>query len=193
MADMPVPDDDLDPDQDPTADVQSGLFGKMTATGDFVGRGLPDGFRRAWDHWLTQFVAPRLQQDMAGPAGGLRFRLVSGGRVAAGVILPSQDSVGRRFPLSLLLLAADLPGPAGLDIWCDAAVALDHSQLPDDLWADLDALPVPQGDGGRDALLLWAQAVPVQSADPVSPEAALDALWSAGLAAAAECQTPDDA
>ncbi len=160
--------------------AQPGFFGKIPSTGDFVGRGLPDSFRRSWDLWLTRHIAPRQKMAAHGPDGGLRFRLVSGGRVAAGVIVPSVDSVGRRFPVSLVLVASNLPAPDALDPWCDAAIALDRHQAPDDLWADLDALPVPSGDGPTDVLLLWTKGQEVLAADPVAPAQALDRLWPAG-------------
>ena len=74
----------------------AGFFGKLPATGDFVCRGLPDAFRKPWDSWLTRYIAPLQRGGHSFPQGGLRFRLPSGGHLAAGVILPSQlDSLPR--------------------------------------------------------------------------------------------------
>lgn len=136
----------------------SGYFGKLPTTGDFVSRGLPDGFRRSWDAWLTRWIAPLQRDGSTFPPGGLRFRLVSGSRLAAGVILPSEDSAGRLFPFSLLLIADGNLSQPGIDSWCDAALALPTlATSPDDLWLALDALAIPLPDGpATGALQLWS-------------------------------------
>ncbi|MCX7888230.1 MAG: type VI secretion system-associated protein TagF [Rhodobacteraceae bacterium] len=163
----------MDEDARPVA----GFFGKIPATGDFVWRGLPDRFRQSWDAWITRHVAPALRAGDGPAAGGLRFRLVSGGRAAAGVILPSEDSAGRRFPLSLVLTADDLPSPEALDPWCDAAAAAPRDSA-DGLWEALDALPAPEGPppAGAPALWLWRRGGAPVEADPADPSAALAAL-----------------
>ena len=48
-----MPDPDLNP---------PGLFGKLPSTGDFVTRGLPAGFLRVWDAWLSRHLAARLDR-----------------------------------------------------------------------------------------------------------------------------------
>lgn len=163
----------------PGAETFAGFFGKLPTTGDFVSRGLPDRFRRNWDAWVTRHLAPRLRDGAGWPAGGLRFRLVSGGRIAAGVIVPGEDSAGRLFPLSLILIGPSLPAPDGLDPWCDAAaLAAKEHGLPDPLWDAIDALPQTEaGDApGAPALLLWARGQVPHSADPADPSEALAAL-----------------
>jgi type VI secretion system protein ImpM len=155
-----------------------GLFGKLPATGDFVSRGLPDGFRRNWDSWLTRHIVPLQRDERIFPPGGLRFRLVSGGRVAAGVILPSEDSAGRRFPLSLLLIATgNLPQPQ-IDAWCDASVALLADRIGvDALWQALDDLPAPESHGPASGpMQLWVAGCPALAADPMDPSPALEQL-----------------
>src|SRR5690606_35522049 len=97
--------------------AEPGLFGKLPATGDFVSRGLSHAFTRAWDGWVTRHVVTRLRAGAALPDSGLRFRLVSGGRVAAGVVLASSDAAGRSYPLSLVLVAPGLPDASALDPW----------------------------------------------------------------------------
>ncbi len=137
----------------------AGFFGKLPGSGDFVDRGLPPGFRRQWDRWLTSHVAPRARAGARFPVGGLRFRLVSGRATAGGVILPSQDSVGRVFPLSLLVIAEGGIVPAAIDRWCDAAVAgFDPAVEPDTLWDRLDALAPPEvvAGAGEPCLTLWS-------------------------------------
>ena len=170
-----MPDEVLTPeDHRPVA----GFFGKLPATGDFVWRGLPDVFRRNWDAWLTRHVAPLLRDGATFPPGGLRFRLPSGGRLAAGVILPSRDSAGRRFPLSLLLIAKGELTPDQIDRWSDAALALAPDSLrPDALWLALDTLPAPDpGPPPAGPALLWTLAhppLPTKAADPAATLAAL--------------------
>ncbi|MFO1203710.1 MAG: type VI secretion system-associated protein TagF [Tabrizicola sp.] len=169
-----------DPDEDDRRPV-AGFFGKLPTTGDFVWRGLPDAFRKHWDFWLTRHVAPLQRHDRTFPDGGLRFRLPSGMRLAAGVILPSRDSADRRFPLSLLLIADGNLTPPRIDPWCDAALALYPQTLgADDLWHALDALPAPELEGSvAGEMQLWSQAHPPVTTDPADPTAALDALCPA--------------
>lgn len=154
-----TPDHPLD-DRRPVA----GFFGKLPSTGDFVARGLPDAFRRNWDTWLTRHIAPLQREGLAFPPGGLRFRLVSGGRLAAGVIRPSQDSAGRLFPLSLLVIAdGDLTQPQ-IDTWCDAVLALLSDALtPDALWHALDAVETFLPDGpATGPMQLWIPGQPAR-------------------------------
>jgi type VI secretion system protein ImpM len=155
-----------------------GFFGKLPSTGDFVSRGLPDSFRRSWDAWLTGHVAPLQRDGLAFPADGLRFRLVSGRRLAAGLILPSQDSAGRLFPLSLLLIADGELTRKQIDNWCDAARALPLDTLaPDPLWHALDALPAAEPKApatGR--MQLWTAGQPALAVDPAEAGPALRKL-----------------
>ncbi len=154
------------------------IFGKLPTTGDFVWRGLPDAFRKHWDFWLTRHIAHLQRSGHTFPPGGLRFRLPSGGRLAAGVILPSRDKAGRHFPLSLLLIADGDLELSGIDLWCDSALSLRPEKLnPDALWQALDTLaaPVPHGPAaGR--MLLWTLGQAPLATDPASPEPTLRAL-----------------
>lgn len=156
----------------------AGLFGKLPATGDFVWRGLPDAFRKHWDFWLTRHIAPLPRLGTVLPESGIRFRLPSGGRLAAGLILPSQDSAGRHFPLSLLLLSDGDLTPGQIDPWCDAATALGPQSLaPDDLWHALDALAAPApGKAASGPMQLWTQGQPPVDTDAAAPEPTLRQL-----------------
>lgn len=162
---------------------EAGFFGKLPATGDFVTRGLPEPFRRQWDRWVTHHLAPRLEAGAAWPEGGLRFRLSSGGRMAAGVVLPSRDSAGRDFPLSLVLIAEGLPAPAGLDPWSDAAAEVARMAIAgqggaDALWAALEALDPPAGPAGPAVPMeLWSRGQPPAPCAPEAPEALLDRFF----------------
>ncbi|WP_299362916.1 TagF domain-containing protein [uncultured Paracoccus sp.] len=156
---------------------QVGFWGKLPTRGDFVGRGLPDGFRRQWDGWAAAHLARRGDW----PSGGLRLRIQGRARAAAGLVLPSTDAVGRRFPLGLFLLADDLPGPQGLEPWCEAALAIAAEPDPEALARALQDLPLPEcpvEDGPP--LLLWQRALDPLVADPAAPEPVLAAIFSSG-------------
>ena len=152
----------------------AGLFGKLPGHGDFVDRGLPPAFRKLWDQWITRHIAPRQRDGARFPARGLRFRLVSGGATAAGLILPSHDSADRLFPLSLMVIGDGAIDVGAIDLWCDAALLLPVGGMDaDGLWQALDTIPAPGvGDVAGPTLLdLWAEGVP-QVAMPDDPDAA---------------------
>jgi type VI secretion system protein ImpM len=156
----------------------AGFFGKVPFTGDFVSRGLPDAFRRHWDSWLTHHIAPLQRGGQVFPPGGLRFRLPSGGRVAAGVILPSEDSAGRRFPLSVLLIAKGNLALPQINAWCDAALhLLPGTPDADTLWLALEDLPAPEADGpATGPMKLWTAGHTALDANPQDPAATLARL-----------------
>lgn len=164
-------------------ETRAGLWGKLPATGDFVARGLPDAFRARWDAWVTRHLAPR---EGPWPDGGLRLRLRSGGRAAVGLVVPSRDAVGRRYPLSALLLLPSPPVQEGAEAWCAAArpllaAAASGGTGADTLWQALGALPRPGGtDPEAPPLLLWAEGAVPLPAEPAAPGPALDALFSSG-------------
>lgn len=166
---------------------RAGFFGKLPVTGDFVSRGLPDAFRRHWDAWVTRHLAPRLRADAVWPEGGLRFRLVSGGRVAAGLILSGRDGAGRMFPLSLVVIGDRLPAPSGIDLWCAAVLpaadaALEGQLDADRLHAALAAIPVPAGEApDAPAFALWSSGQPPVPCLPDAPAEALDHILTGTL------------
>lgn len=88
-----------------------GAFGKMPSAGDFFRLNTPAGFVRVWDGWLQQVMLEG--QEAYGPgfdahymsAPIWRFSLpagLAGALPVAGVMMPSVDRVGRRFPLTLM-------------------------------------------------------------------------------------------
>ena len=87
------------------------LFGKLPAHGDFVARGLSAEARDALDMWLSEGLAA--SRDALGPdfddlydrAPPWRFVLPEDG--VAGVLVPSMDRAGRRYPLWLAVEGAD--------------------------------------------------------------------------------------
>jgi type VI secretion system protein ImpM len=157
----------------------TGFFGKLPSAGDFVTRGLPVGFAAFWDSWATRHLVGR----KGWPDDGLRLRLASGKRVAAGVVVPGADRVGRRFPLAAFVVAEDLPLPELLDDWCDAAQAALISAQAGKVEADalaeaLDGLAAPDGVGPDVAMQLWTKGQVPRSCDPEAPGAALERLFS---------------
>lgn len=90
-----------------------GWYGKLPILGDFAQRRLPARFVERWDAWLqTCLAAPALlAHDSEGtvPVAPLRFWLsrdVCDPLPWCGVIMASNDRVGRRFPLTV---AAAMP------------------------------------------------------------------------------------
>jgi type VI secretion system protein ImpM len=98
--------------------ARAGLYGKLPAHGDFVRRGLPESFVAPWDAWLQQGMAAAraaLGEDFSESwqaAPTWHFRLPAGAcgpDAVAGVLLPSEDLVGRLFPLTLAALLDAAP------------------------------------------------------------------------------------
>ncbi len=94
-----------------SAEVLTGLFGKLPAHGDFVQRNLPGNFVEIWDDWLQHYVAASQEQlgeqwlEVYLTSPIWRFMLSSGAVDAdtwAGIMLPSVDKIGRYFPFSII-------------------------------------------------------------------------------------------
>ena len=145
-----------------------GWWGKLPAVGDFAGRRLPGDFVQAWDDWLAAGLGHWrhgaehwLDTYLAMPS----LRFVLGGAlpqptspVWAGVLMPSVDSVGRYFPLTLLSALPGVPDAGLLCPWLDELEALAQNTLHDD-WAiaalesALAALGPPPPAAASDATL----------------------------------------
>jgi type VI secretion system protein ImpM len=208
------------PDPRPVAGPPlAGLFGKVPAHGDFVRRGLPSSFVTPWDEWLQAAVAAARAQlgarweDAWDNAPAWRFALPAGAcgpDAVAGVMLPSQDQVGRRFPITLAALLPPGASPPDPD-WFDAVEAAALAGLAGHADADAlsAALPLP---GTRIAAMPfvlpsvptatgptpaagnsgWEAAATVD--DPIAPaEDVLALLGAAGPAAAPDGAGEDDA
>lgn len=138
-----------------------GLYGKLPAHGDFVQRNLPAAFVSVWDEWLQRCLADSRNQlneswlDYYLTGAIWRFALGHGAinhQSWIGILMPSVDSVGRYFPMTIALplskpldafaVLCNHPGffealeQAGLD-------ALQQPQDADQLWQQLDRMPVP--------------------------------------------------
>jgi type VI secretion system protein ImpM len=87
------------------------VFGKMPALGDFLRLGTGTEFFAVWDRWLqATLLAAEADIGLAFEACYMsapvwRFALppgLAGPQGAVGVLMPSVDRVGRRFPLTLM-------------------------------------------------------------------------------------------
>lgn len=160
--------------------AEFGAFGKMPSAGDFFRLNTPGGFVRVWDAWLQQLMLDGKTAYGAGfdahymTAPIWRFTLPAGLAGAApvwGVMMPSVDRVGRRFPLTLVAplsaVAGKGPGHLGAgalfeqleDLVLDA---LEDSMTKDRLADRLAALTVPDD--------VQLEATDVVMAGPLGPE-----------------------
>jgi len=99
---------------------ETGWYGKLPASGDFVTRRLPPAFIEPWDAWLNRMLTGSRERMGAGwrdaflSAPAWRFVLspgIIGPHGWAGLLVPSVDAVGRYFPLTI---ASQLPAK-GID------------------------------------------------------------------------------
>lgn len=142
----------------PAAAALPGYYGKLPGKGDFLSRGLPAGFRDAWDGWLEPAV--HRARTALGEAWAeiyltspyWRFAAgagLLGPRPVVGVMMPSVDGVGRFYPFVLTAPAAEGGSPfawaAGGADWFAAAERTAAGGLTEQFDADafaanLDAL-----------------------------------------------------
>ena len=183
-----------------TQPAAAGWFGKIPALGDFAGRRLPPQFIGSWDAWLSAELAGARQALGADwPHSHLdapiwRFALTPGVLDSSywfGILLPSVDRVGRRFPLSLAASADQ--AFAGLHAWWEAlaraalksrepgcdAEALDRAVLAASASTGPAGGTVPQL---QDVLTELAGAAPATSLwwSQVSHNVAVSEAWSVG-------------
>lgn len=161
-----------------------GLFGKVPARGDFVSLGLDMAVRSGLDRWLQAGLAAFAQsagqgwaaQFRAMPAWRFIIRAGVWGRPAvAGVMMPSEDRVGRAFPIVVAAQIYDA-GELSRHLYSDAtwflaaegiAEAIGHRQAEAEQFAGmLKRLRLPraqaaEGDGAHaPAASLWWKADP---------------------------------
>jgi type VI secretion system protein ImpM len=101
------------------------LFGKLPSHGDFVSRGLAAGERDALDSWLSAELdtARKLFEDafddLYDRAPPWFFQHSEGPAGHAGVLAPSIDRAGRRYPVYLALLGIDGTTGEAAARWCE--------------------------------------------------------------------------
>lgn len=167
-----------------------GLYGKLPSHGDFLQRGVADGFVNVWDEWLQAGLSSSRRElgdgwlDVYLTSPVWRFALASGviGVSAwAGILMPSVDRVGRYFPLTIV--AELVPSVRPLELaaiahgWFDWSETLARQALEHDV-LDLDLLEGQLRDSAAllstDRLLTGALE-PLESADAEMP------LWQLPL------------
>lgn len=176
-----------------------GFFGKVRSHGDFVGRRLPPGMRGVLDAWLQRALL-HSRRDLGAHWQAVwlssplwRFVLapgVCGDHAWAGVMMPSQDRVGRCFPLVLAapcrgtpVLADCLTRHAGWFAHLEdiALTSLDDAFSIDAFDATLLALegaPCAPADAGAGALPIGTARV-ARLAAGAPPALAFDAIGGA--------------
>jgi type VI secretion system protein ImpM len=176
----------------PGLTVRLGLFGKHPAFGDFIGRGVPPALQSALEAWLgptlAQVAAERGDTfadffDHMPPLAfwiGAQVLAESEGWTVRGVVLPSCDRVGRRYPLALV----QHPGPALPPTLVEddgflaaatralEAVRRAEAVTSGDLLAGVPNLPMP-ADCTDPGDLFWA----------TNPAASAASLWGSLVAA----------
>lgn len=161
-----------------------GFYGKIPARGDFVRVGLSTDFASSWDRWLQHVLVEG--ERRLGPGWPATWRVAPvwrfalpagqcGGRSVVGLWLPSVDSAGRRFPLTLAVEDAGLD-----DTFLDAMERIGretvaHDLTPAAIAERLQALPpcgVPSTAGrGR----WWSAGGPFVAAADLAFDALPDA------------------
>ncbi len=92
----------------------------MPCSGDFVTRRLPSGFVNIWDRFVAMHIVPLLSKNLEWPANGLRFLVgpdQAGPNAFAGLIVPSCDTIGRVFPLTIADTITFSADPAPIAAW----------------------------------------------------------------------------
>ncbi|WP_193165780.1 type VI secretion system-associated protein TagF [Microbulbifer hainanensis] len=137
--------------------ITGGLYGKLPGHGDFIQRQLPGSFVTPWDEWLQRAVYGSreligenwLDYYLTSPIW--RFAFTAGvldERSWAGVLVPSVDSVGRYFPLTMASPIGDGADPfsiqARLADWFVILAGLALEALQNTLQADqlIERFPV---------------------------------------------------
>lgn len=135
---------------------KNGLYGKLPGHGDFIQRELPSNFVQTWDEWLQRAVHGSrellgeswLDYYLTSPIW--RFVLSSGvinDQAWAGILVPSVDSVGRYFPLTMAVPVSPNSNPFALQViaenWYQQLSDLAIEALQGALQADqlLDCFP----------------------------------------------------
>jgi type VI secretion system protein ImpM len=124
-----------------------GYFGKVPPTGDFVSRNLDNAVKEGFDRWLGQGLDKSRAQLKDGwlnsflTAPVWRFlldRQLDGGKLVAGIMMPSVDKVGRYFPFSLLIELENAPVDSFFLAGCDQLLGQFEDLLLSALSEDFD-------------------------------------------------------
>jgi type VI secretion system protein ImpM len=176
------------------ASAAAGWYGKLPGLGDFAMRRLPPGFVEQWDQWLQRGLHDMHHARRSSDDGALapvrRFWLGAGvvdTLAWGGLLMPSTDRAGRRFPLTVAQPMATLAQALAARQWFTSVVAAmrftqGHEHTLDDFEECLGALPPPplfttsRADQLLSCALLQAQG----------PQAAFSVWWCHGAATASD-------
>ncbi len=147
--------------------MQTGLFGKLPAHGDFIARGLSVRLRKALDRWVTANIGQRELPD-----DGLRARLMLAGEPVLAVILQSHDRSGRVFPIIAGTKYSD-QNQIVVDQWCNEAAAILDIAIQQGHDASAAAQQLPPAPGLEPALDMPFEAIWQKGQEP---QPILDAL-----------------
>ncbi|MEM7158129.1 MAG: type VI secretion system-associated protein TagF [Myxococcota bacterium] len=148
-----------------------GLFGKLAAMGDFVAYNASTPTGRELDSWLQAGVDTVIRRGKNLPPYPVHFLFCDSTHSGAcvGVFVPSQDGVGRKFPLAafiyldMAVAVHRFPAlPAAYAPWLDGAAALlaqNATADPNALLQHLAAIPVPAPQELEEARLWGHQAL----------------------------------
>ncbi len=139
--------------------MSTGFYGKIPSAGDFVTWNLPRVFVERWDRWMSMELRDRPEQDALNPRVW-RFAVSSGifcPEPCAGAWRMSEDRVGRRYPLAVVLIGSC---PDGADPWYDGVADLLSSAIEEEwpvarLQERLAGLGTPSGEGAADRIAFW--------------------------------------
>ncbi|WP_439524348.1 type VI secretion system-associated protein TagF [Marivita sp.] len=131
--------------------VKFGAFGKIPSVGDFFRINAPPGFADVWDEWLQRCLVSGAHaygarwDELYMSVPIWRFCLsagLAGPGAVLGVLMPSVDRVGRRFPLTLMVPLSE------------EMTAIRAHLMDTDVFEELEtiALSVLDEDISRDAL-----------------------------------------
>jgi type VI secretion system ImpM family protein len=147
-----------------------GFFGKVPSRGDFVSAGLPRDFVSSWDTWISSSLPAAIAALGDGwlDAPVRHFQVAPkafGADAVTGVLLPSVDKVGRRFPLTLAW--------TGCRVDVDAAhrlgrVAIEAAMPPAILTRRLANIPAGNRDQNARQTLLGTETFAMIMAGSVS-------------------------
>lgn len=160
-----------------------GVYGKHPAKGDFLGHGVPAAVQARLEVWLDAALAEARAalgddwQAVWPAARPVHFWLGEGiwAEAVAGLLAPSQDRVGRRFPLVFLATGPDVPPPPVMAAGQDWHRALATHAAMVLARADLDQPADLLAGAPRHGLTLGATGSAVLQATRPGPE--VGALW----------------
>ncbi|MDX8500500.1 type VI secretion system-associated protein TagF [Mesorhizobium sp. VK4C] len=141
------------------ADMSTGFFGKIPATGDFVSANLPRTFIDRWDRWMSMELRARPDE---GELDSRVWRFIVKGGIfgdqpCAGAWRMSEDRVGRRYPFAVIRLG---PPPEPGDPWFDGIADLVRETVEAyraQAWIAerIDQLPQPETLDGKERIAFW--------------------------------------